>query len=308
MKVDGTTIKRLGFIKYLYNNGIKQSNMPAPMSSASILTFHDVIEQFLILSYEILGGSENTKNFAFMNYWDKIRDLPDGVEISLKGSVKRLKDARVNLKHNGHLINEIDIESHRVTTKNFFEENTPLVFGLEFSEISLIDLVNCDEAKDNMKNAQTNLEEGNLEKSLDSVAMAFFQLIDDYEKRKKDRFGRSPFFFGESMKLISGNSLLGRERAFRDLSKFIDKTKNSIESMRDAMKILSLGIDYRKYTKFRLLTPEIFESFDGPQTRRIQSDFNFKEEDVQFCIDFVIESAIILQEFDFNINHKDQIS
>jgi len=299
MVVDNSTIKRLGFIKYVYTNAIELSYMPAPMSSASILTFHDVIEQFLILTYEKLGGSENTKKFSFMSYWEKIKNLPAGKDITLKGSVKRLKDARVNLKHDGHLINEIDIEAHRATTTNFFEENTPIVFGIKFSEISLIDLISCDDAKHSLNNAQIQLEDGELENSLDFAALGFFQLIDDYEKRKTNKFGRSPFFFGESMTLLTGNRIVGSD--FSDIRDFIDKTNKSIESIRETLKILSLGIDYRKYIKFRLLTPRIDIRMGPPRIQRIDRDFSLKIEYVQFCIDFVIESAIILQEFDFDI-------
>lgn len=80
----------------------------------------------------------------------------------------------------------------------------------------------------------------------------------------------------------------------RRLAEFIDKVKKSIESLQQAVKILSLGIDYRRYVKFRLLTPHISRTLDGTyHIHRVQWGSKGKPtiEDVQFCIDFVIESV-----------------
>jgi hypothetical protein len=41
------------------------------------------------------------------------------------------------------------------------------------------------------------LGKGEIENSLDNVALAFAQVTDDYETRKMDEFGRSPFFSGK---------------------------------------------------------------------------------------------------------------
>jgi hypothetical protein len=88
------------------------------------------------------------------------------------------------------------------------------------------------------------------------------------------------------------------------LSEFIYKVKESIEALQKAVKILSLGIDYRRYVEFRLLTPSISRTIDGTyHIHRIRygSKGIPTVEDAQFCIDFVIESSITLQEFDFCI-------
>jgi len=52
MTLNQVILKRLSFIKYLYQLAIDQSNQPSPQNSASILTFHDAIELFLQLSAE----------------------------------------------------------------------------------------------------------------------------------------------------------------------------------------------------------------------------------------------------------------
>lgn len=66
-------IRRLVFIRYLYNLGVEQSKKAEPYSWTSVLTFHDAVELFLVLSAEYLGISENNlKELKFSRYWEII--------------------------------------------------------------------------------------------------------------------------------------------------------------------------------------------------------------------------------------------
>lgn len=65
--------------------------------------------------------------------------------------MRRLNRARVALKHHGTMPSKLDIEAFRGSTTNFFEDNTGIVFGIRFTDISLVDLVQCKDAKNNLK-------------------------------------------------------------------------------------------------------------------------------------------------------------
>ena len=82
---------------------------------------------------------------------------------------------------------------------------------------------------------------------------------------------------------------------------------DSIVALQGSVKILILGLDYQRYAKFRLLTPFVSKVSDGKYyIHRIQRSkgMDLTEEDIQFCIDFVIESAITLQEFEFGLERQ----
>ena len=70
------------------------------------------------------------------------------------------------------------------------------------------------------------------------------------------------------------------------------------------MKIMSLGLDYKRYTKFGLLVPNLMrfmnkeKGFQYFPTKSIQKRI---KEDCQFCFDFVVDSVIRIQDFDFDI-------
>jgi len=302
--IDETGINRLAFIKYLYNVAFEHSYRPEPLSSVSILTFHDAIELFLQLASEYLHVGK--EQISFMNYWELLsRKLSDD-ELTQKEAIRRLNKARVALKHHGTLPSNLDIEAFRASATNFFEENTPIVFGIRFSDVSLIELVHCADAKKDLKEAEEMLKKGSIEDAIGKVALAFAQLIDDYENRKIDHYGRYPCSFSSPWGMvtsISAGSDLGCdiESFSSEVESAIDDIVDSVEDLQATMGVICLGIDYRRYVKFQLLTPKVKKS-DGTHEiyrRKEVSRVATTMEDVQFCINFVIESAITLQKFDF---------
>jgi len=208
----------------------------------------------------------------------------------------RLNKVRVNLKHQGQSINKSDIEAFRVNSKDFFEDNTPIVFGIDFSEISLIDLIENDEVKQILKDAQNFSSNNNYKESIERLAIAFNVLISDYEK-SKTRYRRSPFLIGENSRFIWTPDLNSDHR----------EIVKSLKEIQEIIKLLCLDIDCRKYEKFRLLTPIIFrgkEIYDKYNTFWLNiKERKFNEEQVDFCFNFIIESALKLQEFDFEIEN-----
>lgn len=299
-------IRRLALIKYLYGVGIEQSQKPEPLCSISILTFHDAIELFLQLAAEYLNISMQKKECAFMNYWKLLSPkIPKGGPTQ-QVAMERLNKARVGLKHYGILPSKFEIESFRVSATNFFEENTPLIFNVDFSTISLVDLIQYEETKNYLKEAMALLDKNNITKSLDKIAIAFSRLIFDYyQSIRKTKYSHllrvfdKPATFTNSLNIKLDNH--NRVKINEALSKFGNEVREALVNINDVIKILILGIDYRKYVKFRLLTPTVHRSGTGKYSvyriiKLVGSNDDLSMEDVQFCIDFVIESAVILQE------------
>jgi hypothetical protein len=298
-------MERLVFIKYISQKAEEQSYAFYPASQLSILMFHDAIELFLVLAYEEVGGTKTTQ-INFMEYWDLIYGKSKKL-VTQKSSISKLNDARIQLKHKGNLVHEVDIEKFRVNAMNFFTENSKLIFNLDFLELSLIDLVNNSLAKRRLKRSYELLNENKLKDSLLASTEAFYTILDEYENKKVGPFGDSPFDFSSSMNHMSSFRLRiknSKVPEIKEISKFVDTTKKTIESMGNALKIISLGIDYKKYAKFRILTPERVKIESGPSKyyfNQSQMINGIKKEDVEFCIDFVIETALIIQEFDFEV-------
>lgn len=215
--------------------------------------------------------------------------------------MKRLNEARVNFKHFGTRPSVQDIEAFRVNTSDFFTENIPSIFGIKYSDISLIDLVQKEKVKSYLKEAEELLKENKIDLALEKTAIAFSHLIDDYEQSKSASYWTSPFYLGPEP---PGSFVMDIDRGNR-LIEFVDSVNASLECIKKAVRISSLCIDFRRYAKFKLLTPEIIGPYGDKHLRKWPSEINRRltSRNVEFCVSFVIESALALQEFDFNLEH-----
>ena len=298
---DPSIIKRISFVKYLYNFGVEQSYKPEPMSAASILIFHDAIELFNQIALEYKGDDVEIKEklkeigkkedrLDFMDYW-KI------LELTQKESIRRFNKARVGLKHHGNLPSRIDVESFRSAITNYFEENTIHLFGIEFSQISLINIVDCDETKNYLSEANDLLEEGQVEDALDKIGFAYTSLIDYFFKKKGSKLVGSPFFPKKTMSFSRIRNEIEKLKV-PNMGNFLKEIEKLVVELQDAVKITTLGIDYQRFVKFRSLMPDIQRSLNGTNFHyrsRWWGDEKPSAQEVMFCINFVIEVAISLQ-------------
>ncbi len=250
-------VRRLAFIRYMYGVGVQQSRMPEPLSPVSILSFHDAAELFLRLATEHLNILP-AKEPGFMEYWKLIPNLTQSQ------AMQRLNKSRVALKHHGTFPSQLDIEAFRTTATLFFEDNTPTIFGVDFNSISLADFVRPVEASEKLKTAENAIKDDKLDTALLNMRLAFDLMLRDYEEHERKRSGRSPFEFGNSLsssfmmfRRSSGSFGSDNEQLQRTMSDFVDNVKDSIEAIRGALKVLSFGLDYRRYSRFQYLVPRV---------------------------------------------------
>lgn len=290
IRLDHVVIERLAFIKYLKQTAHAQSLAPAPLNCASILTMHDAVEMFLLLACETLNAGE--KKPDFMKYFDLIEPKIAPEALKQKESMRRLNAARVALKHHGNLPSNHDIEAFRVRVADFFEDNTPLVFGMSIESISLIEFIQPEESRQGLRSAQTKSDAEDFKGAIDDIAVAFARMIRHTDRRGYDKF------FGPDLSSMRGGDIGIPDsqvvKALPNLGPYIDALKHSIEATQEAVKMLSYRIDYRKYSRFKSITPQVCIS--GEKTKILKPHFprNPNRDEVRFCMEFVIESALSL--------------
>jgi hypothetical protein len=306
MQIDGSfmleheiIIRRLATIKYLYNIGVQQSSQVETVAGFSILAFHDCAEMFLLLVAENKG--DNADNISFMGFWDKYPDL------TLKESMRKLKDRRVSIKHKGLFPSKSDIEISRITMTDFLEQNTIKQFGVDFKDVSVASLISYDNVKQHLDKAEVNYNEGNLYECLVCCKISFLELLSTYESNKFGRcWGRGVIDVGKEIggdyRTLIGTGPKTGEKWFRQVT----ETTNKI---REILKITALGIDYKKFSYFDVVTPRTVRGFSNGKLDYItvskefhEQRFNIRASDCQFCMDFVIDCALKLQGFDYDIS------
>lgn len=297
--MDELTTKRLAVIKQLYLHGVEQSYEVEPMNGFSILSFHDSVEMFMKLCAEQKGVKIN-KDVNFGDYFVKLPNL------SGSATMTNLNNKRVSLKHYGSLPSNLDIEVSRANVTDFFEQNTPVFFNVQFGEISLVSLIKYDSVRDYLNKAMSNLLSNEYKDSITNSQIAFKELMWCYKTENTKNYES---ILGESFNFAFQSSFFLKMGLGRDFDGFIDNVSTSIPLLEERVNIIGLGIDYLHYRKFKLLSPYIemwphktgderYSVFiEGDRDRRICSQRN-----AQFCFDFVIDSALKLQRFDVDIN------
>jgi len=296
-------IQMLVLVRYLFERGVRQAQNPAPLNSLAILDFHDSVELFLNLIADHINAKrmkKTTDKILFQEYWIIINEELNnyGKELGYETTMDKLNKARVNLKHYTNLTQTASINNHMENTLDFMKENFPKIFGLQFDAISLVFSVECQAARQDLIEAEKAIATNDVHKSLESSSLAFYHLINDYETRKK-RLYRSPYFFGED---FSHDSRYENAADVIGLSRFVKETSEAIGAIQQAVKVLSLNLDFRKYSRFRMIVPEpIVRRGKEPEfIERCKIEPSTKE-DAQFCIGFIVECALRLQEFDYEI-------
>ena len=211
--------------------------------------------------------------------------------------MNRLNKARVNLKHYGNTPSKLDIDDFRTITQEFYNESCSAIFDIDFDNISLIDLVKYKRPKDYLKKAKDAFENNLIDESLDNLAISFEYLILDYMKSKK------PLFLGNLMTKIENINICPDDNKNRELYYFSNEITKAITTMQKPVQILSFGIDYKKYVKYRSMVPSVWFAADGtPKTFKMNRSIKMNKDDIDFCINFIVESSLKLQEFDFELN------
>lgn len=187
------------------------------------------------------------------------------------------------------------------------------MFDIDVETVSLTILIEDTEARSELQNAECALQEGRISDSLSASATAFDMLITNYERRAREdeRSFESPFQpSGWHRSSFSHHAMQHRSRRpygqvseVEALTKAVEKEFESIskvfEGLQDALRILLLGLDFRRHVRFQRLTPHVYHVMAKP-SRRLAASKEGNPGDAQFCIEFVIESALRLQAFDLS--------
>jgi hypothetical protein len=237
--------------------------------------------------------------------------------------METLNRLRVNLKHHGVMPAPSEIESARVHVHDFFLENIPIMFSLSLKEASLVPVVSYDSARGHLQQAEAHIGQQAYNDAMTEIAFAFHALIEEYETRISSTYGRSPYVFsqvsgyspgfpGAGFGSILGSGAGGPIGAFigpvarnvgdrwrqEELVRFAGEVSEALTLVQRGLKILSLGLDYNRYARFTHLTPSVVRE-QGQLTCPAALNRTRREatlEECQYCVDFVIDAALRLQE------------
>lgn len=289
--MDELIIKRLTIVKHLYKQGLALSYESEPTNGLCLLPFHDSIEMFM----KICADDKSVKIDRSTKFMDYFSMLPN---LQCSSQMRNLNNKRVALKHHGEIPSSLDIEIARANTTEFFELNTPVFFDIEFSDISLTGLIKYSSVAVWLNKANDAYKKEEFVESICLSHVAFQDLLLSHEE-DKSYFYKSPFSAVKECKHFFRDTKIDYQ-----LDENIKKIRNDLLSIDDALTIIGLGIDYKQYIKFKLLSPyiNIWPEKGGRKFEWLpKENVLANSRNASFCYDFVISCALNLQRSDFEI-------
>ncbi len=290
--LDEAKMRRLAMIQYMYTMAVDQSHQPEPLNMVGLLLFHDAVELFVALVSEHLHTGKT--GLDLMAYWEFIdQKLPTGKKFGHKDSMARLSKARGNWKHVGIAVSSTIIEEFRVNVADFFHENTPKVFSVNFEEISMAALVQDEEVRHRLLQAEQLSSSGEIKAALTEIVIAFQSLLAGLEWKALEQNSIH-------LQAVSSRRHFSQvERAApRELDRFARAIDRELDVLHKQVMLLSLGIDYRRYMRFQGLAPSVYRTMD--EVYHVAGEGRGQShQDYLFCYQFVVECALRIQELQF---------
>ena len=289
--IDPDTTRRLAFIRLLVARAIEVSREPAPFSFDSINRLHDATETFLALAAQV-HSVQLPKEFS--GYWSNLAPIL-GRPLGNQASMQKFNKVRVSLKHYGVEPSEAEILSARVLVPSFLSDECFDLFGLRLEDVSLLDFVQCEDARSLLQSAQRRWAIGDADEAMADLVDAFETLIRDYEDRKMVGYSNSVFDFAKTFQ-----SPFSRSVNDHNQRQFEEAIIDSIKSLDFAVMLLGFGVDFRRYGKFRALTPKLVRNIRGNRIVDARRAPTPTSGEYEFCFDFIVQVAIQLADFDYD--------
>jgi len=283
-------LRRLAWVRHLYDLGVEQSRHTGLLKGTCVLSFHDAAELFLYLASQHHGvAAERTE---FKKYSKILRDAKPSVELQLTDALEKLNDRRIRFKHHGEIPPEHDVESLRAVVASFFELNTPIAFkGLDFNRISMIDLVVDTETRESLLTAENHIVTGEGAAAAEALAIAFAQLLDNYDRGYKQQFGYSADLITDHFP-----SIVFITSVESDVRDFLETARESIENLSDAVTILGHRFDYHEHLRFSNVVPHVTVAIGGGFSVTVSSRRAAPTpSELRPCLNYVIDCALRLQ-------------
>jgi len=298
-----SVIKKIQMAKLLYDLGVdcfKVKENPEKIGAGLVL-LQDSVEIFLIAVCEHLN-IDLGDYVKFPEYFKKIEkkieeDKGKKDTIPLKRQILSLNKQRINIKHYGVLPHIEDCKSFPVTVRNFFQDLSARYLKVDFSSITLVDLLEEGEQKELLKQAEKYLKSGNYKECQINCRKALYLAFEkrfDIRKFEKERYNYP-----------LATALLSDAPYYTKNKKYIEEhVKNptdyiSIDYAKLERDLLLNGIMPIDFWNVWRLTPPMYYYEEGKEWV-IKEEFEdeiYNGENAEYCFRKTVEMLLLKQRY-----------
>ncbi|MGO4173566.1 hypothetical protein [Bosea sp. TAF32] len=183
--LEASIVNRLMLSRFLFNNAMEHArahNQFAPFLTANLL--QDALEIFLLAAAEHVNAKIERRN-DFSTYLDRIDEKIAPKALPFRLRLLQLNKIRVNSKHDAIAPDPKEIESLTTVAHEFLREATSMVFGVDYASINLISLIEKDEIKALLTEADTAYQKKDFRETLIACRKALYIMFEKSHDIKK---------------------------------------------------------------------------------------------------------------------------
>jgi len=282
-----SVIKRLLLCRYFLSLAVDQSRSHREVASfATINLTQDSVEFFLLAAVEH-RNIRLSNNAPFNQIFDSVDASISPKTLPFRQRLMEMNRVRVNSKHHGIQPNPNDLEPYITVVREFLQEATLTVFGVDLHNISLVSQLNEGTVKDLLSEAESAFQNRNFLECLVLCRKAFYLTFEkDYD---------AALFVQEEVPL--GILAIGSKVPYfaRNKEYIENKVRNHFDyiildfSALDN-ELLQDGIDTVTFWNIRRVTPDVYQTKDGNWL--VRDEFAKTEGDLENNAAYVFENTI----------------
>lgn len=281
--MDPRHLSQLAFVRYLYQTGVEQSRTSEPRRWASILTFEDAAELFLVTACDHVKGSPK-KGAVLMDYWSAVDAKIHPETLDERLGITNLQRVRHSLKHQFTAPSEKSISDARTVMELFLTSNTKKLFNIEFNRIDLSFLVEKERVRWYLDKAGELVKAAAYNDALVEVLTAWRLLTEG----TLSTLGKGIVDAGRHVRRHA------RGETDHGFIEFARSISEEIYNVRVETVLIGCGIDYIEGLRFAEITRNLHVNFTvgGQRLVNLRGSRAATEEEVEFCKNFVINAAL----------------
>lgn len=287
--------KQLILSKYLFKKGDDTLKDGSSFSAGlAISLFQDAVEILVwTIAKEYSISVKPADSFEkLLDGINKIEKDGKTLELAYRARMIELNKARVNFKHYGNLPAASEAEKFRDYVANFLTTTCTDYFNINFNDVTLADIINNDEIRTKIKEAEQCFKDEDIQGSITKCAYAGYLAFNTFDK-----------ILPRVDSTFTGSSILPDSDVNRNANVAFRYYGGYMNTLRDLTLASLLKIKVIDYLQFKQIAPQVLRSGNG-SFQAVWLGPKPTQKDASFCIDFVITCALAIEETYYIQHHK----
>lgn len=292
--VDPITRKKLIIIRQLYQNAVIQST-----------SLHVVVNRLLaVIGFDL---SVETVLRTIVSVLDPSRTPADGFPgliqqcdtaltnagynpIPDKANIQYVHSIRNDAQHKAKYPNESDVNDCRIYARDFLQKITFEVWGLDFEKISLTDIIQHEQVKQYLVDAELAFTQNDYQQAVQHAAAGLTFALNRVESAI---VGRLPSFANGILLVDSFGKPMSNSSS-RDAYR-------AIEKMQDTLLYTALGMNYAHFMEYRKVAGYVVFTIDGTPHFHGQKE-SIEQKDAEFVLSYATNTIVQIESIVGNID------